>query len=82
MCEVKRLFVRPGVQHKGIGTTLMLMILDAAEKKGYKCVVLDTLERLTAANKLYANLGFTNCDPYYHNPLPGVIYWCKSLRTL
>eukprot|EP00884_Botryococcus_braunii_P007658 jgi/Botrbrau1/16894/Bobra.150_2s0107.1 len=47
--------------------------------KGYKAVVLDTLERLTAANKLYAGLGFEQCAPYYRNPLPGVIYWYKGL---
>lgn len=57
----------------------MEKIMEAAEEKGYAGVVLDTLERLSAANRLYSRLGFNQCAPYYENPLPGVIYWYKTL---
>jgi hypothetical protein len=50
---------------------LPLLLLQAAQAKGYSSMVLDTLERLTAANKLYEELGFERTTAYYHNPLPG-----------
>jgi ribosomal protein S18 acetylase RimI-like enzyme len=50
---------------------LLLLLLQAAQAKGYSSMVLDTLERLTAANSLYEQLGFERTTAYYHNPLPG-----------
>lgn len=79
-CEMKRLFVLPDYQGKGIGRLLVTRVLDAARCMGYACMVLDTLERLTAANALYSSAGFTRTSPYYDNPLPGVVYWRKQLQ--
>ena len=44
-------------------------------------MVLDTLERLSGANKLYAALGFELCQRYNDNPLPGVLYFARRLDT-
>ena len=41
---------------------------------------LDTLDRLTEAMRLYETLGFRRTEPYYDNPLPGVVYWEKELE--
>ena len=42
---------------------------------GYGLMRLDTLDRLETAMKLYESLGFRRRDPYYDNPLDGVVYW-------
>ena len=52
-----------------------------ARRAGYHLMRLDTLERLHEAMTLYASLGFKVRDPYYPNPLAGVVYWEKDLRN-
>ena len=49
-------------------------MLDAARIAGYHSVLLDTLDDMESARALYAELGFTEIPPYYHNPLPGAHY--------
>lgn len=78
-CEMKRLFVVPKYGGRGIGRALVQRVLQEASAKGYACMVLDTLQRLTAANKLYAAAGFEQIAAYYHNPLPEVVYWYTQL---
>ncbi len=41
---------------------------------------LDTLEKLKEAMHLYEALGFQKTDPYYENPLVGVVYWELELK--
>ncbi len=76
--EVKRLFVREGHRGENWGRRLAEALVDEARAIGYRQLKLDTLESMRAARALYAALGFRPCEPYYHNPLPGVIY--MSLR--
>jgi len=78
-CEMKRLFVAPECNGRGIGRALVQKALEEAAAKGYACMVLDTFQRLTAANKMYAAAGFEQIPAYYFNPLPGVVYWHKQL---
>jgi putative acetyltransferase len=75
ICEMKRLFVRPGYRGTGLGRQLAVQIIETAVELGYSHMRLDTLDRLEAAMKLYRSLGFRIIDPYYSNPLPGVVYW-------
>ena len=42
-------------------------------------MVLDTLQKLQPAIKLYKKYGFTETTAYYQNPLPGVVYMEKLL---
>ncbi len=79
VCEMKRLYVRPGYRNKGIADALVIKLLAAAKEKGYKKMVLDTLERLQPAIKLYVKHGFVNTSAYYENPLPEVMYMEKVL---
>lgn len=78
-CEMKRLYVRPEGRGHALGNHLIESIVDHAKESGYKEMVLDTIEPLRAAIHLYKKHGFTECEPYYQNPMGDVIYMCKVL---
>ena len=79
LCEMKRLYVLPEARGKGIAEALVTAILESAQKAGGGEMVLDTLEGMKAARHLYEKFGFRPCEPYYHNPLEGVVYLKKIL---
>lgn len=74
-CEMKRLFVREAYRKSGLGTRLAYEVIDVARSLGYTLMRLDTLDRLSEAMQLYASLGFRKTEPYYENPLDGVVFW-------
>lgn len=78
-CEMKRLFVRSGSRSTGLGGDLARAIMAEGRRLGYDEMVLDTLDRLEPAIQLYRRLGFVECEPYYDNPLPGVVFMRASL---
>lgn len=78
-CEMKRLYVQKAFRGLQTGRQLAVGLLDAAVRLGYDTMVLDTLERLQPAVRLYETLGFERCSPYYNNPLPGVVFMEKKL---
>ena len=65
-CEMKRLYVKPSYQGQGIGQKLVETLLLLAKDDGYSCMVLDTIEPLQSAIRLYKGLGFQDggCDLY------------------
>ena len=77
--EVKRLYVRPEARGTGLGRRLVRIVIDGARAIGYRELRLDTLDRMVDARALYANLGFRECAPYYHNPIPGAVYMAFAL---
>jgi len=78
---MKRLYIAPDGRDAGIGRALAMAVIELARRAGYHLMRLDTLERLHEAMTLYASLGFKVRDPYYPNPLAGVVYWEKDLRN-
>lgn len=79
VCEMKRLYVQPAFQGKGIGSLLAKQIVQEAKILRYTEMVLDTLEKMKSAHELYRSLGFEEIPAYYANPLPNVIYLKLSL---
>jgi ribosomal protein S18 acetylase RimI-like enzyme len=79
VCEMKRLYIRPAFRHKGMARELANELIDAARQQGYRTMLLDTLDSMSAARSLYRDLGFVPVAPYYDNPLPGVMYMALDL---
>ena len=77
--EVKRLYVQPSHRGGGWGRRLAETLLADARAIGYRELKLDTLDWMADARRLYAKLGFRECEPYYDNPLPGVVYMSLEL---
>lgn len=80
ICEMKRLYVYPQFTGQGIGRALCTELFAQARLKGYAFMRLDTIARLTAANKLYETLGFYDIPPYRENPDPTVRFMEIALR--
>jgi len=73
-CEMKRLYVKDIFRGKNIGKLLVDKIILEAKIIGYDKMRLDTTSTMRSAQKLYRSAGFYEIDPYYPNPLEGVLY--------
>ncbi len=51
---------------KGVAKNLLNHILEEAKRRGYRRLSLETgwMEAFEPARKLYANFGFTYCEPF------------------
>jgi ribosomal protein S18 acetylase RimI-like enzyme len=80
ICEMKRLFIRPGSRGKGHGRTMIDELIGEAKSIGYDRMRLDTLPgKMDAAISLYRQFGFKEIPAYYDNPLESVLYLERTL---
>ena len=81
ICEMKRLYIYPDHQGKGLGRRLCAELLVQARKKGYSAMRLDTLPDMTAALAVYRELGFYEIGNYNNNPYPESIFLEVDLKA-
>jgi putative acetyltransferase len=79
VAELKRMYIRPACQGKGIGKKLLEAAIDLATAQQYRKIWLDTLDTMHPAIQLYKQYGFYAIPAYYHNPIPGALYFEKLL---
>ena len=68
----RMLVVDPEARGRGIGELLVTTCLDRARAAGKSRMVLSTGTRMTAAQRLYARLGFTRLPERDWSPVPGI----------
>ncbi len=78
-CEMKRLFVQPGLRGEQLGRGLAERICAEARDAGYRRMCLDTLPTMSSAVRLYESLGFKPVAPYVFNPIEGAIFLALDL---
>lgn len=77
--ELKRMFLKPQYQSKGIGKDLLNGAIQLAKECKYTVLRLDTLNYMFPAIRLYKQAGFYEIPPYYYNPITTAIYFEKLL---
>ena len=81
ICELKRLYVRPAFQGRGIGRRLVEHTIAEARAIGYHTMRLDTLPAMERARALYEALGFRPIPAYGFSPVPGTLFYELDLRV-
>lgn len=72
ICELKRLYVQAPHRGCGTGRALAQKAVARARELGYAAVVLETLETMAEARRLYASLGFAATGEQLPNSSSGV----------
>ena len=79
ICEMKRLYVRPGDRGKGLGKILVDRLILEARTIGYERMRLDTIgSAMKDAIALYRRMGFREIAPYSSIPLESAL-WMELL---
>jgi ribosomal protein S18 acetylase RimI-like enzyme len=79
-CEMKRLYLQPAYQGRGLGRLLAQRAAEEARAIGYESMLLDTLSSMHAAIRLYETLGFVRRMAYYETPVAETVFMELGLR--
>ena len=75
VCEMKRLYVRPGFRGHSIGLALSQRLIQDAAEIGYERMRLDTVPgKMDSAIAMYQRLGFAPIEPYYGTPISQTLF--------
>lgn len=80
ICEMKRMYVRPGFRGHGVGFALAQAVIARARGAGYEAMRLDTLGSMRAAQALYRAIGFREIARYYATPVADTVFMELRLR--
>ena len=65
--ELKAFYLHKQLRGKGLGKTMLETAISKAKELGYKSIVLDSVSKYKAAQRLYEKAGFVNTDRYNDN---------------
>lgn len=75
ICEMKRLYIKPEHQGRGLGKKLVQLLIEDAKQIGYSSMRLDTIkEKMPNAVDIYEKHGFKKIEKYYDNPNPHTLF--------
>lgn len=78
--EVKRMYVRPGMQGRGIAGLILSAIEQKAAGEGMSRLALETGVPYLAARRVYERAGFAECGPFADYPdNPYSVFYEKAL---
>jgi putative acetyltransferase len=73
--EIKRVYVRDRARGSGTGRRIVRALIRRAWTFGFERAVLDTLPAMSAAIRLYRNLGFVETEAYWDHPVQGALFF-------
>ncbi len=83
-CEMKRVYVKPSHRGGGLGAQIARKLIADAQSFGYTHMALDTGPFMTAAHRVYEDLGFRDIAAYPEAELPPALHagWRFMARAL
>ena len=67
-CEVKRMWTSSQYRRRGLASSILRSLEEAARESGYASVILETGPLQPEAEALYVRRGYSRIDPYGHYP--------------
>ncbi|WP_208347697.1 GNAT family N-acetyltransferase [Pseudaestuariivita rosea] len=78
--EIKRLYVDPKGRGQGVARALIAHLEQVARQSGLSAVKLETGDKLSAAVKLYSDLGYHHCGPFgEYKEHPASLFMTKNI---
>jgi ribosomal protein S18 acetylase RimI-like enzyme len=68
--EIKRMYIKPEYQGKGLGKKMLQLLLSEAKEYGFSAVYLETGSFMATAQHLYRSAGFHDREEYPETEVP------------